>query len=133
MTTRIITSYSAQTTADDIVAGLDLTGQRIIVTGGASGIGIETARSLAGAGAEVTLAVRNVDAGWQVAAQLAAETGSKQVLVAPLDLADQTSVRSFVACGSCSSRPPPWPLRADNRPARRSGCSGTRPGPRVVR
>lgn len=97
MTTRIITSYSAQTTADDIVAGLDLTGQRIIVTGGASGIGIETARSLAGAGAEVTLAVRNVDAGWQVAAQLAAETGSKQVLVAPLDLADQTSVRSFVA------------------------------------
>ena len=97
MTTRIITPYSAQTTADDIVAGLDLTGQRIIVTGGASGIGIETARSLAGAGAEVTLAVRSLDAGRQVAAQLTAETGRKQVLVAPLDLADQTSVRSFVA------------------------------------
>jgi NAD(P)-dependent dehydrogenase (short-subunit alcohol dehydrogenase family) len=97
MTTRIMTPYSAQTTADDIVAGLDLTGKRMIVTGGASGIGIETARSLAGAGAEVTLAVRNLDAGRQVAAQLTAETGRKQVLVAPLDLADQTSVRSFVA------------------------------------
>ncbi len=60
MTTRITTPYSAQTTADDIVAELDLTGHRVIVTGGAAGIGIETARSLAGAGAEVTLAVRNL-------------------------------------------------------------------------
>ena len=97
MTTRITTPYSAQTTADDIVAGLDLTGQRIVVTGGASGIGHETARSLAGAGAEVTLATRDLAAGRQAAALLMGETGSKQVLVAPLDLADQTSVRSFVA------------------------------------
>jgi NAD(P)-dependent dehydrogenase (short-subunit alcohol dehydrogenase family) len=97
VTTHIMTPYSAQTTADDVLDGLDLAGQRIIVTGGASGIGVETARALAGAGAEVTLAVRNLDAGRRVAAQLTAETGSKQVLVAPLDLADQTSVRSFVA------------------------------------
>jgi NAD(P)-dependent dehydrogenase (short-subunit alcohol dehydrogenase family) len=97
VTTRITTPYSAQTTADDIVAGLDLTGQRIVVTGGASGIGLETARSLAGAGAEVTLATRDLAAGRQAAALLMGETGSKQVLVAPLDLADQTSVRSFVA------------------------------------
>jgi NAD(P)-dependent dehydrogenase (short-subunit alcohol dehydrogenase family) len=97
VTARITTPYSAQTTADDIVNGLDLTGQRIIVTGGASGIGIETARSLAAAGAEITLAVRNLDAGEQVAAQLAKETGSKQVLARSLDLADQGSVRSFVA------------------------------------
>ena len=97
MTTHITTPYSAETSADDIVDGLDLTGQRIVVTGGASGIGIETARSLARTGAEVTLAVRDHDAGRQVAVQLRAETGSKQVLVAPLDLADQASVRSFVA------------------------------------
>jgi NAD(P)-dependent dehydrogenase (short-subunit alcohol dehydrogenase family) len=97
VTSRITTPYSAQTTADDIVAGLDLTGQRIIVTGGASGIGAETARSLAQVGAEVTLAVRNLDTGRQVAAQLAKETGSKRILAAPLDLADQSSVRSFVA------------------------------------
>jgi NAD(P)-dependent dehydrogenase (short-subunit alcohol dehydrogenase family) len=95
--TRITTPYSAQTTADQIVDGLDLTGHGIVVTGGAAGIGIETARSLATAGAEVTLAVRNLGGGQDAAAQLAAETGSKQVLVAPLDLADQASVRSFVA------------------------------------
>jgi NAD(P)-dependent dehydrogenase (short-subunit alcohol dehydrogenase family) len=75
---RITTPYSAQTTAEDIVPGLDLTGQRIIVTGGAAGIGIETARSLAGAGAEITLAVRDIQAGRQVAASLTDETGSTQ-------------------------------------------------------
>jgi NAD(P)-dependent dehydrogenase (short-subunit alcohol dehydrogenase family) len=97
MTARITTPYSAQTTADEILDGTDLSGKRIIVTGGASGIGIETARSLAKAGAEVTLAVRNPAAGEAVASQITAQTGSAKVLVAPLDLADQTSVRSFAA------------------------------------
>ena len=41
---------------------MDFTNKVVIVTGGASGIGIETARALAGTGAEVTLAVRNVEA-----------------------------------------------------------------------
>ena len=44
-----------------VVEGLDLTGRRAVVTGSSSGIGIETARALAAAGAEVTLAVRDVD------------------------------------------------------------------------
>lgn len=57
-TERITTPFSAQSTAAEVVAGIDLTGRRAIVTGGASGIGIETARALAVAGAEVTLAVR---------------------------------------------------------------------------
>jgi len=97
MTTHITTPYTGQATADDIVSGLDLTGRRMIVTGGASGIGTETAISLARTGAEVTLAVRDVAAGEQVAAQITDATGNKQVLVASLDLADQASVRSFVS------------------------------------
>ena len=97
MTTHITTPYSGQTTADDIVGGLDLAGQRMIITGGASGIGVQTAASLARTGAEVTLAVRDVKAGEQVAAQIIDATGNKHILVAPLDLADQASVRSFVA------------------------------------
>src|SRR5690242_7416519 len=94
---RITTPFSAQSTAAEVIAGIDLTGRRVVVTGGASGIGIETARALAGAGAEVTLAVRNTEAGERVAEDLIAATGSKQVLVAPLDLADQASVAAFVA------------------------------------
>ncbi|ADP83061.1 SDR family NAD(P)-dependent oxidoreductase [Pseudofrankia inefficax] len=97
MTDRITTSFSAGSTAAEVIEGIDLTGRRVVVTGGASGIGVETARALAGAGAEVTLAVRDVGAGDRVAADLTAATGSKQILVAPLDLADQASVAAFVA------------------------------------
>ncbi len=94
---RITTPFNAESTAAEVVAGIDLTGRRVIVTGGASGIGIETARALAGAGAEVTLAVRNAGAGERTAEDIVAATGNKQVLVAPLDLADQASVAAFVA------------------------------------
>jgi NAD(P)-dependent dehydrogenase (short-subunit alcohol dehydrogenase family) len=95
--TPISTPFTAQSTAAEVVAGIDLAGRRVIVTGGASGIGIETARALAGAGAEVTLAVRNTEAGQRTAEEIVATTGNKHVLVAPLDLADQASVAAFVA------------------------------------
>src|SRR4030088_2155782 len=97
VSTPVRTPFSADTTAAEVVAEIDLAGRRVIVTGGASGIGVETARALAGAGAEVTLAVRNREAGERTAADIIATTGNKQVLVAPLDLADQASVASFVA------------------------------------
>jgi len=90
--TRVITPFGAGSTAAEVVAGVDLSGRRAIVTGGASGIGVETARALAGAGAEVTLAVRDVAAGEHTAKELGGH-----VLVAPLDLADRGSVAAFAA------------------------------------
>ena len=80
-----------------MVAGLDLSGRRALVTGGASGIGLETARALAGAGAEVTLAVRDTAAGQGAARGIAASTGNHGVQVRELDLADPGSVRALVA------------------------------------
>ncbi len=94
---RITTPFGAQSTAAEVIAGIDLTGKRAIITGGGSGIGVETARALAGAGAEVTLAVRNVEAGVRTAKDIVAGTGNKQVLVSPLDLADPASVAAFTA------------------------------------
>jgi NAD(P)-dependent dehydrogenase (short-subunit alcohol dehydrogenase family) len=94
---RITTPFGAQSTAAEVIAGIDLTGKRAIVTGGASGIGVETARALAGAGAEVTLAVRNVEAGVRTVRDIAASTGRGEVLVSPLDLADPASVAAFTA------------------------------------
>jgi NAD(P)-dependent dehydrogenase (short-subunit alcohol dehydrogenase family) len=91
----ITTPFTAESTAAEVIAGIDLTGRRAVVTGGASGIGIETARALAGAGAEVTLAVRNAEAGQRTADEIEATTGSKQVRVEPLDLADPASVTAF--------------------------------------
>jgi NAD(P)-dependent dehydrogenase (short-subunit alcohol dehydrogenase family) len=95
--TRITTPFNAESTATEVVAGVDLTGSRAIVTGGASGIGIETARALAGAGAAVTLAARSREAAERTAADITASTGNQRVSVAELDLADQVSVASFVA------------------------------------
>jgi NAD(P)-dependent dehydrogenase (short-subunit alcohol dehydrogenase family) len=84
------TTYGFETTAAEVAAGVDLSGKRVIVTGGSSGIGVETARALAGTGAEVTLAVRDAAAGERTAADIDGD-----VRVAPLDLADQASVRAF--------------------------------------
>jgi NAD(P)-dependent dehydrogenase (short-subunit alcohol dehydrogenase family) len=92
----ITTRFDATSTADDVVADADLTSVRALVTGASSGIGLETARSLARAGAEVTLAVRNTDAGVEVAEDIAKSTGSDGVHVAALDLADRATVASFV-------------------------------------
>jgi NAD(P)-dependent dehydrogenase (short-subunit alcohol dehydrogenase family) len=94
--TLLSTPFGATSTAAEVVDGLDLAGRRMIVTGGASGIGVETARALAGAGAEVTIAVRDRGAGERTAADVLATTGAK-VLVAPLDLADRASIAAFVA------------------------------------
>lgn len=93
----ITTPFNAGSTAAEVVAGVDLTGRRTVVTGGSSGIGVETARALAGAGAEVTLAVRDVRAGESTAQDITATTGNERVLVAPLDLADLPSVAAFTA------------------------------------
>ena len=93
----ITTPFSRDSTAEEVIAGIDLTGRRAVVTGGASGIGVETARALAGAGAEVTLAVRNTVAGERVAAEITSNTGNTNVFVAPLELADRSSVAAFAA------------------------------------
>jgi NAD(P)-dependent dehydrogenase (short-subunit alcohol dehydrogenase family) len=97
MSNRISTPFTAESTAADVIAGVDLAGERAIVTGASSGIGAETARALASAGAEVTLAVRDIDAGARVAEDIIATTGNSNVLVERLDLSDQSSVSAFVA------------------------------------
>jgi NAD(P)-dependent dehydrogenase (short-subunit alcohol dehydrogenase family) len=96
MSNRISTPFTADTTAAEVIAGVDLSGKRAIVTGGSSGIGTETARALASAGAEVTLAVRDVEAGTRVAGNIIAATGNTNVFVEQLDLSDQRSVAAFV-------------------------------------
>jgi NAD(P)-dependent dehydrogenase (short-subunit alcohol dehydrogenase family) len=94
---RITTPFGFDSTAAEVLAGVDLSGRRAIVTGASSGIGIETARALAGAGAEVTLAGRNTKAGERAAADITATTRNPVVHVGRVDLADRTSVAAFVA------------------------------------
>ncbi|MGW0705831.1 SDR family NAD(P)-dependent oxidoreductase [Streptomyces sp. NPDC002643] len=95
--TRISTPFGLRSTAAEVTAGVDLTGRRAVITGGSSGLGVETARALAAAGAEVTLAVRDPAAGERAAADITADTGNKDVQVARLELADRASVAAFTA------------------------------------
>jgi len=94
---RITTQFGPESTAAEVIAGIQMMGRRAIVTGGASGIGVETARALASANAEVTLAVRDLEAGKRIATDIIASTGNKRVLAARLDLADQASIATLIA------------------------------------
>jgi NAD(P)-dependent dehydrogenase (short-subunit alcohol dehydrogenase family) len=93
----ITTPFGQHSTAAEVVRGIDLSGKRAIVTGAASGIGIETVRALAQTGVEVTLAVRNTDVGAETAADITATTGNSNIHVAHLDLSDRDSIAEFVA------------------------------------
>ncbi|MEO7998229.1 MAG: SDR family NAD(P)-dependent oxidoreductase [Gemmatimonadaceae bacterium] len=96
MPMRITTPFGVTSTAAEVIAGIDLTGKRAIVTGGASGIGVETARALASAGAEVILAVRDVQVGERVADEITTSTGNTNVMVSELDLSVRESIAAFV-------------------------------------
>jgi NAD(P)-dependent dehydrogenase (short-subunit alcohol dehydrogenase family) len=93
---QITTPFGFDSTAADVVAGTDLSAKRAIVTGAASGIGVETVRALAQAGAEVTMAVRRTCDAQPVAADIRASTGNDRVIVAALELTDDASIAAFV-------------------------------------
>ena len=89
------TPFGFHSTTSDVIEGIDLAGKYAIVTGGAAGIGIETARALAQAGAAVTLAVRRPELAESVAADLRYSTGNQNILIKHLNLADLRSVNTF--------------------------------------
>ena len=84
--------FHAKSEPDELLAGIDLSGRTAIVTGGYSGIGLETTRALAGAGATVIVPVRDPA---KAKENLATVDGN--VSSAKMDLADLASVRDFAA------------------------------------
>jgi len=87
--TPIHSGFGATTTAAEVLEGRDLSRLTALVTGGHSGLGLETTRALAGAGAHVIVAARNVEMA------RAKVGGMVHVVVEQLDLADLASVRDF--------------------------------------
>jgi len=82
--------FAPKTDGAHVIADLELTGRTAIVTGGYSGIGLETVRALAAKGVKVVVPVRSPE---KAAENLAGIGGD--VSTAPLDLADLASVRVF--------------------------------------
>jgi NAD(P)-dependent dehydrogenase (short-subunit alcohol dehydrogenase family) len=86
---KIGSGFGAHSTADDVLAGIDLSGKLAIVTGGYSGLGLETTRALTKAGARVVVPARRPDTAWKALA------GLQGVELDELDLGDLESVRAF--------------------------------------
>ncbi|MER6568275.1 SDR family NAD(P)-dependent oxidoreductase [Streptomyces sp. NPDC001093] len=86
---KIGSGFGATSTADDVLEGIDLTGKLALVTGGYSGIGLETTRALAKAGAQVVVPARRPATAEQ------ALSGISGVELDELDLGDLDSVRGF--------------------------------------
>ncbi|MFI5084527.1 MAG: oxidoreductase [Actinomycetales bacterium] len=97
---RIGSGFGHSSTAAEVVAGIDLHGRRAVVTGGYSGLGLETVRALGGAGAELLVPARRP----RHAREVLDAAGLPDVQVAELDLSDQSSVRDFAAVFLSSGR-----------------------------
>ncbi|PWI13789.1 oxidoreductase [Streptomyces sp. Act143] len=116
---KIGSGYDAHSTADDVLAGIDLSGKLAVVTGGYSGLGLETTRALTAAGARVVVPARRPDTAREALA------GVDGVEVDSLDLGDLESVRAFAERFLASDRT--IDLMIDN--AGIMACPETRVGP----
>ena len=90
------TKFGAKSTTEDVLAGIDLKGKRILVTGVSAGLGVETARALVAHGADVVGAARDLEKAKRATSEVskaAAETGASFELI-ELDLASLKSVRA---------------------------------------
>ena len=95
-----MTSSSEQTdgrtaTAADMIAGHDLTGKEAIVTGGYGGVGYETVKALAGAGARVVIVGRDPGKGADAVSRLRAETRNGHIVFDQLDLSSLAAVHTW--------------------------------------
>jgi NAD(P)-dependent dehydrogenase (short-subunit alcohol dehydrogenase family) len=93
------TPFTASSTAAEVLAGLDLTGRQMVVTGGHSRLGREVTRALSAAGADVTVAARNPERA------AAAVGGLARVRIEPLDLTEPGSIERFAQRWLTSDRP----------------------------
>jgi NAD(P)-dependent dehydrogenase (short-subunit alcohol dehydrogenase family) len=87
-------SFDCESTTDEVIAGIDLHGKTALVTGASAGLGIETARTLAGAGARVVMLARDLGKLETAVAGIRQQQADAKIETQQLDLADLASVRS---------------------------------------
>ena len=89
--------YGAATTAEEVLQGVDLSGKVVVLTGSSAGIGRESARVLAKAGATLVMVARDQEKNRRVADAIRSETPGARLELVSIDLADLASVRRAAA------------------------------------
>jgi NAD(P)-dependent dehydrogenase (short-subunit alcohol dehydrogenase family) len=90
-------TFNHESTTDDVLGGVDLSGRRFVITGAASGLGEESTRALAAHGASVLMLARDPARNDEAAARVRAAVPDADLSLETVDLADLASIRSFAA------------------------------------
>jgi len=90
-----VRTFGFESTTDDVLDGIDLSGKRVLVTGASAGLGVETTRALAAHGASVSMAVRDLTKGAAAMDEILEQVPDADLDLRQLDLADLSSVRTF--------------------------------------
>jgi NAD(P)-dependent dehydrogenase (short-subunit alcohol dehydrogenase family) len=99
-------SFGERSTTDEVLAGVNLSGKRVLVTGASAGLGVETARALVSHGAQVVGAVRDLtkgEAATEVVREAAAQGGSLELI--QVDLASLASIRACADTLNAAGKP----------------------------
>ncbi|MCB1014690.1 MAG: SDR family NAD(P)-dependent oxidoreductase, partial [Acidimicrobiales bacterium] len=90
-----MSAYGPETTTDEVLEGVDLTGRRVLITGAATGLGRETTRALAAHGAAVTVLARSAERAAEGVDAVAATVPGASLDTGVVDLGDLSSIRAF--------------------------------------
>jgi NAD(P)-dependent dehydrogenase (short-subunit alcohol dehydrogenase family) len=98
-------TFSFESTTDDVLDGVDLSGRRVVITGAASGLGEESTRALAARGASILMLARDPQKNLDAADRVRAAVPDADLSLDTVDLADLSSVRAFSSRYLESGRP----------------------------
>jgi len=88
-------TFAFESTTDDVLDGIDLSGRRFVITGAASGLGEESTRALAAHGASILMLARDPQKNTDAAERVRATVPDADLTLDTVDLADLASVRAF--------------------------------------
>ncbi len=98
-------TFSFESTTDDVLDGVDLSGRRFVITGAASGLGEESTRALAAHGASILMLARDPQKNADAADRIRSAVPDADLSLDTVDLADLSSIRAFAGRYIESGRP----------------------------